>query len=153
MSCHDIGRGMNDVVRHVISLYDSDRIGLEETKTIIATCAGAVNWCDGNEAEALDYIEGCRCGKCLRMVPKDDKLYDLDQLYNVLNYEQFMAKHQTIFGLRVCSECFDSIIDAEDKIPASGAELRKSIEERRSNTPEYFLSTGSHAATNNGCRW
>ena len=153
MSCHDIGRGMNEVVRHVISLYDSDRIGLKETKTIIATCAAAVHWCDGNGPEAFDYIEGCRCGKCLRMVPEGEKLYGLGQLYRVLNYDQFMTKHQTIYGLRVCSECFDSIMEAEEKISDSGAELRRKTEDSMSHNPGRLLSTGSHAATNNGCTW
>ena len=53
MSCHDIGRGLNEVVRMTISLYNSKRIGLKEAKSVIATCAEAVNWCDGNSYEKL----------------------------------------------------------------------------------------------------
>ena len=75
MSCHDIGRGMNSVVRVVIGLYDNEEISSDAAIRIIRACARGVNWCDGNSYEAVDYIRRCRCGKCLRMIPKGEKLY------------------------------------------------------------------------------
>ena len=59
MSCHDIGRGMNEVVKTTIELYDAKAIDINATKKIIASCAAAVNWCDGNEYEATAYIRRC----------------------------------------------------------------------------------------------
>ncbi len=49
MSCHSIGKGINAIVRRTITLYDRGEIAFEPTKKIIATCANAVNWCDGND--------------------------------------------------------------------------------------------------------
>lgn len=70
-SCHDIGRGMNEVVKTTIELHDAKDIDINAAKKIIASCAIAINWCDGNEYEATAYIRRYRCGKCLKMIPRD----------------------------------------------------------------------------------
>lgn len=49
MSCHSIGRGMNSVVKVVISLVDERKIEIEPAKEIIEACKKGVNWCDGNQ--------------------------------------------------------------------------------------------------------
>lgn len=153
MSCHDIGRGMNEIVRLVVTQYDEGRININEAKPILATCAKAVYWCDGNEYEAVDYISGCRCGKCLNMVPKGEfiyPLYDLEQKYKP---RDLMQKYRVIGGCGVCAECFDAIVESEEMIQETGPDLRKSIEDLNSYDRETFLSTGEHNDNNNGCRW
>jgi hypothetical protein len=68
---------MNAVVRRTITLFDRKEIALEPAKKIIASCAKAVYWCDGNEYEAVDFISHCRCGECLKLIPKGEKLYSI----------------------------------------------------------------------------
>ena len=48
MSCHNIGRGMNYVVKNVIKMYDTGELTLEAARKIIAAARRGVNWCDGN---------------------------------------------------------------------------------------------------------
>ena len=66
MSCHNIGRGMNYVVKNVIKMYDTGELTLEAARKIIAAARRGVNWCDGNEYEAVEIIRRCRCGRCLK---------------------------------------------------------------------------------------
>lgn len=82
MSCHDIGRGMNEVVKMTIELYDAKAININAAKKIIVSCAVAGNWCDGNESEATAYIRRYRCGKCLKMIPRNEKLYSVWDVSN-----------------------------------------------------------------------
>lgn len=84
ISCHDIGRGMNEVVKITIELYDAKAIDINTAKKIIASCAAAGNWCDGNEYEATAYICRCKCGKCFKMIPRDEKMYSVWNVSNCL---------------------------------------------------------------------
>ena len=77
MSCHNIGKGMNSVVNVVINLYDKGKISREATREIIAQCQDGVGWCDGNDYEAVECIADCRCGRCLRLVPEGEFLFNL----------------------------------------------------------------------------
>ena len=77
MSCHDIGRGMNTVVRTTITLFDEGKITLESARAIIVSCRKGVHWCDGNEGEAISYISECICGKCMKKAEKGEKLFHL----------------------------------------------------------------------------
>ena len=43
MSCHDIGRGLNSVVRKTIKLMDQGEISKNAAKEIINTCIGTEN--------------------------------------------------------------------------------------------------------------
>ena len=77
MSCHDIGRGMNSVVRTTITLFDEGKICLESARAIIVSCRKGVHWCDGNEGEAISYISECICGKCMKKAEKGEKHYSI----------------------------------------------------------------------------
>ena len=46
MSCHNIGRGMNYVVKSAIKMYDTGEFTLEAASQIIAAARRGVNWCD-----------------------------------------------------------------------------------------------------------
>lgn len=152
MSCHDIGRGLNEVVRMTISLYNSKRIGLKEAKSIIATCAEAVNWCDGNSYEAVDYISGCTCGKCLKRISKGEKIYLLSDLPWDVNISRITMKSRIIQGCGLCFECFMDMIEENEELTHHKAviDLLKSISD---NTYEGDISTGIYEDNNNGCRW
>ena len=113
MSCHDIGRGMNAVVRRTIRLFNENRIGFNETKIIIASCAKAVNWCDGNASEAVDYISGCTCGKCLKKLKEGEMIYSLYDLPRDIDSYRLAEKNMTIDGCGLCLDCFNEIIDSK----------------------------------------
>ena len=70
MSCHDIGHGLNTVSIKVLELYDEGKIDFTIAKDLLCTIEKGVHWCDGNEYEAVECLEGCRCGRCL--VETDD---------------------------------------------------------------------------------
>lgn len=60
MSCHDIGRGMNSVVKVVLGLYDQEKFDRDTARLLFAACRKGVHWCDGNEDEAIASLRGCR---------------------------------------------------------------------------------------------
>lgn len=65
MSCHNIGHGLNEVVRKVLVEYDAGQISYGPTFRILQQCRESVNWCDGNDYEATACMYD-RCGRCLR---------------------------------------------------------------------------------------
>ncbi|MBR1686767.1 MAG: hypothetical protein IJ708_16725 [Clostridia bacterium] len=153
MSCHDIGRGMNDVVRRTITLYDRNEIALEPAKKIIATCENAVNWCDGNSYEALDYIRRCRCGKCLKLVPKGEKLYSIYDLpYEYENKYPYMQEELELASDGLCEECFDRLMPAYCYGDWNIESMKKYIENDDSNS-DGCLSEGQHREFNNKHLW
>lgn len=149
MSCHDIGRGMNSVVKTTISLMDQEKISKDAAKTIINSCARGVNWCDGNTYEATDYIRKCICGNCMRLVPAGEKLYSVwtvsNDVHNMYNLDDNLASD----GL--CEDCFDLVLNEHCGDSEAGARERKYIEENYS--PKDYTSTGEYTDNNNGCRW
>ena len=151
MSCHDIGRGMNSVVRVTIGLYDAGRIDKDATAQIIRACARGVNWCDGNKSEAVDYIRRCRCGRCLKMVPKGEKLYSIwDVSFDVpKRYE--IDRDFKLLSDGLCEECFDIVLNEHCGDVGAGERERKHIEEHQK--PEDYISTGQYEDNNNGCVW
>ena len=66
MSCHDIGLGMDSVVEVIVRLYDQSRVSRDAAVELIHAARKGVNWCDGNEYEAIASIEMSRCGRCLK---------------------------------------------------------------------------------------
>ena len=78
MSCHNIGHGLNEVVRKVLVEYDAGLIPYESVFRILQQCVKSVYWCDGNEYEATACMYD-RCGRCLR---KGLPMFRLGILYN-----------------------------------------------------------------------
>jgi hypothetical protein len=155
MSCHDIGRGMNYVVRRTITLYDQKKIALEPAKKIIASCTGAVYWCDGNSDEAINFIRRCRCGKCLKLVPKGEKLYSIWKLPypTYKGHYEWLSKIEEELELAsdgLCEECFEqympSFCDGELDLEA----MKRELEEKY---PQYAISEGKYPIDNNGYFW
>lgn len=103
MSCHNIGHGLNEVVRKILIEYDAGLIPYESTFRILQPCAKSVNWCDGNEYEATACMYD-RCGRCLR---KGLPMFKLGVLYNdreVLN----LVEKETI-DYHLCQDCIDKL--------------------------------------------
>ena len=154
MSCHDIGRGMNDIVRLVISLYDNEQVSKDPAKRIIAACGRAVNWCDGNDYEAWDYIRRCRCGKCLKMIPEGQELFSIWDLPR-----DFFSDHPRIMEEKklacdsLCGDCFDEVMSDYYDDENSAEKLKRKIREYYKEEKEEYQSAGSYPNSNNGCRW
>ena len=122
MSCHDIGRGMNNVVSYVMDLYRADRLDKRTAKEIITVARTSVYFCDGNEGEAVRCMERT-CGCCLRDVAEDE-----DMLHIYLQGRHYGLENDLIdkmftdpknfqdiefqsCSLWVCSSCFERICD------------------------------------------
>lgn len=149
MSCSNIGLGMNNVVRTVVSLMDQERLSKDAAKTIIKCCAMSVNWCDGNSYEAIDYINGCMCGRCMKVVPKGEKLYSVYSVSQDVPNSYHLVDELATDGL--CEECFDIVLNAHCNDPEAGKRQRAYIEEHE--RPEKYTSTGRYENSNNGFKW
>ena len=149
MSCHDIGRGMNSVVRTTVMLMENGKVSKEAARTIIGCCRNSVYWCDGNEYEAIEYIRNCMCGRCMSLIQKGKKLYSVyDVSSDVPNSDDLM---DNIASDRLCEECFDIVINEHCKDDTAGERERRYIE--ATYAPKDYISTGEYEAFNNGCRW
>lgn len=137
MSCHDIGRGMNSVVKKVIFLLDNNKISTESAREIIAACRIGVNWCDGNEDEAVECIRKSRCGWCLRKIERGNNLFSLWNLG--LGESLFMdddllkcGDGTMLASDGLCEECFDYVVSSKCKEGISPAQIKEKIIDRSS---------------------
>lgn len=149
MSCHDIGRGMNSVVRTIVSLMDENKISKDAAKTLICCCASSVNWCDGNPYEATDYIRRCMCGRCMKKVPAGEKLYSVFQVSRDVPEQYHLKTH--LASDRLCEDCFDVVLVEHCKDSEAGKRERKYIEDHYES--KDYVSTGEYENHNNGYRW
>lgn len=149
MSCHDIGRGMNNVVRTTIKLLDEGKISKEAAKAIVGCCAKSVYWCDGNEYEATAYIRKCMCGRCMKLVPKGEKLYSVYGVSNSVPNRYSLSDKLAANGL--CEECFNIVLNEHCHDETAGARERKYIEDNCD--AKDYTSTGEYEDHNNGYRW
>lgn len=84
MSCHNIGRGINSITTQIIEEYDAGNLGIEISKKLIRVSINGVNYCDGNEAEAVTDMRDCRCGKCLKKMKKGERIFSA---YTTLDWD------------------------------------------------------------------
>lgn len=122
MSCHDIGRGMNNVVSHVMDLYRAGRLDKRTAKELITVARKSVYFCDGNEGEAVRCMERT-CGCCLRDAAVDEELINIYErgIGDGLNEDQidkmitdprnFQDIEFQSCSLWVCPSCFERICD------------------------------------------
>ncbi|MBO6113221.1 MAG: hypothetical protein J6P45_09275 [Lachnospiraceae bacterium] len=149
MSCHSIGMGLNEVVRMVITLYDKGDISMDTTKKLLATCSQAVYWCDGHEYEALDYIRRCRCGKCLRLIPKGERLYSLYDTYEMFH----IFRDERLGSDGLCEECFDALIPKYCQDGETLQTVKDMIIKNYEDEPARYMSQGEPPKSNNGFEW
>lgn len=112
MSCHEIGNGLNDIVKHVLNIYDNGNLRKEIAKSIIAECVDITKKYDGNSDECLIcFKEQNRCSCCLNKV-REIELYSYNNIPNVA--ESVMQKEwlgEDAVGLTVCRSCLSNIFD------------------------------------------
>lgn len=90
MSCHDIGRGMNSVVKVVDALFEEGKINIEAAKIIIEACKDGVHWCDGNEHEEYSV-----------------KMGDV--------YNRIVGLQNSLVTDLLCPKCFEELATSTDK--------------------------------------
>lgn len=131
MSCHNIGRGMNHVVKKVIAMYDDGEVTLEAARKIIAAARQGVNWCDGNEYEAVETIRRCRCGRCLKKMAIREPLYCVwDVSGNPPGFDKILDTEPEVLASEgLCSSCFDIVMNRFFGDEHAGERERKYIEE------------------------
>ena len=149
MSCHDIGRGLNNVVREVVTLMDNNEISKDAARKIIKCCKKSVHWCDGNETEAINYIRQCVCGKCLNKLPKGEKIYPLYRTSHTSNEVYNIMEGFELVNSYLCKDCFDFVENMYFDDNNMGEKERKYIEEK----DDVCISTGEYEDENNGYPW
>lgn len=123
MSCHDIGRGMNSVTIVVLNLYEEGLLSQKAAKDIIRACRKGVNWCDGNEDEAVEETRARGyCGLCFEKSDILMNVYDDDSrvVWRTYDDNDDIVVHQFI-----CPKCRQRLIDGhlEDCETSSSVEL------------------------------
>lgn len=113
MSCHDIGRGLNNVVENILPLIDEGKISFADGKKLIRVCRDSVHYCDGNRDEALVCLEKqSRCSSCLRVVDKSQIINcfavpeDFGYMKDLLRK---MSYEEDILGGYVCKPCAEKL--------------------------------------------
>ena len=115
MSCHDIGHGLNNVVKAIINKLESGEMATCTGKDLIRVCRDSVHFCDGNTYEALECLEEeGRCSCCLVEYGKDN----LIDCYGPPNDLEYMGRYlydnaygKDILGAYVCRSCAKKLYD------------------------------------------
>lgn len=110
MSCHDIGRGMDSVGAVVIELFESKQVSKDAAVRLILACRKGVNWCDGNEDEAIEtVVEEGYCGLCFEKNKGLSNVYDNDLGYPDM-YKVFDHYDKTAAHFFLCPKCKEKVI-------------------------------------------
>ena len=107
MSCHDIGHGLNSVVKVVLSEYENGNISYDSAHKIIKQCRDAVHYCDGNSYEALEcFEEQGRCMCCLNKTDNLLRVFELPEKYKVFSKKLEKACYgDKLLGGYICEDC------------------------------------------------
>ena len=148
MSCHDIGRGLNEVTKKVTDLYDKGEINVVAAKEIIKSCGRAVNWCDGNVSEAIDYIRHNRGAECFQKIPRGKPLYSLWNLNYAFQRPGYCGEYRDIQeeadtpGDIICENCINGVIE---RVDLNGKDIDEIIEKAKTSE----VSIGDNPDKNN----
>lgn len=127
MSCHQIGEAMNSVVDVVFKLYDANELSQKTAVTLIRSLRNGVNYCDGNEYEAVESVRKCRCGKCLKALkPGEDRIYSLDDLSSD-DYFKILDQEDIAYA-DLCVECTDAVLNDYFHDADAGRKFRKKVD-------------------------
>ena len=145
MSSHDIGKGLNNVVERVMDMYRDGRLKKETAKELMTVAKISVNFCDGNEYEALECMEAT-CGCCLRDGKPGEHLYslaDCDSIPGLIwkDIDTMLTEDRkdqdynlSAVSYNVCEECLDKLF-ARYLPGESGEEVRRRLEEQM----QYYI--------------
>ena len=134
MSCHSIGHGINTIMKVAVELFEEDKLSVEAIRRIGAQAMRAVNYCDGNSYEAVEVLEGYRCGRCLKKAENKDELYSLYLIdYHLWNdgYDPLEVEGEPLASYELCADCFDTIMEKCYHDPEIGKRERQDIDEQR----------------------
>ena len=150
MSCHHVGRALNNVVKEIWTLYDEGEIDARTAKRLIGKCAESVDWCDGNVDEAIHYVDGCVCGRCFKVIPQGKPLYYFWAVSDSVSRHEPMRDENgdKIVPFRLCSECFDIVLNHRCNDKDAGR--RESAYIRENYSEGAYTSTGEYPSTNSG---
>ena len=111
MSCHDIGKGLNSVAKIVIAQYQAGNLNKEACAAILHSCRKGVNWCDGNEHEAMQaLVDAGICGCCLEETHDVSNVFD-NELDVKHRYEVYRGYDKTAAHYYVCAACKKKILE------------------------------------------
>ena len=92
-------------------MYKRGEISKDACRRIIHLCAKGVNWCDGNEYEAVDSLVADNvCGLCLEECDAVSSVYDNDLRYPQ-NYSVFDDYEDDAAHYFLCAQCKKKVID------------------------------------------
>ena len=115
MSCHYIGRGLDSVANVVLDLYESQQISKEGAVRLILACRKGVNWCDGNEGEAIaGTVKRGYCGLCFEKKENLTNVFD-NELRCPERDEVFCAYEDTAAHYWLCPECKKQVLEEYKK--------------------------------------
>lgn len=111
MSCHDIGHGLNSVVEVVLSEFDKGKLSHEIAHKIIKQARNAVNYCDGNNYEAIIcFEEQGRCTCCFKRVNNILNVYKLPYTMADVSEKLISASYgEKLLGSYICEDCISQI--------------------------------------------
>lgn len=103
MSCHNIGHGINTITELLIEQYRKGEISKEAYRALLIRCGRAVNYCDGNDYEALEALSSAGiCGFCLE---ENNQLLDNTRdIYPGDTVKLGNIQEKVVYG-HLCSEC------------------------------------------------
>ena len=103
MSCHNIGHGLNEVVRKVLEEYDAGTISYEPAFRIMKQCTRSVGCCDGNVYEATACMYD-RCGRCLRKGFSMSRICSFND-----DQEIFERVDKEVISYHFCQDCLNKL--------------------------------------------
>lgn len=126
MSCHDIGHGLNSVTEVVMEMYMNDKITKDVASRLFHALRAGVHWCDGNEYEATESLEGILCGRCLKVFEEGDDVVGILDAINQLTYKVHLGKDSDSEYVQKYEKLFREVCDKKDTTDI-GYELKESI--------------------------
>jgi hypothetical protein len=101
---------MNAVSKTVLDLYEENNISKESAMRLIRACRKGVNWCDGNEGEAIEeVVRRGYCGLCFKKTTELTSIYENDLPYPDC-YNIFEKYDKTAAHYWLCPDCKKLVI-------------------------------------------
>lgn len=111
MSCHNIGMGINTITQVVIKMYEKKQMSKDAFLKIINACKKGVNWCDGNEGEAIiALMEAGYCGLCLQKKKELKDIFDSGLSYHEIAKALHNLNEEPVHYC-LCKKCEKLIMD------------------------------------------
>lgn len=147
MSNHAIGRGINIILKKIFQRFDEGKINRETTIDLIHDCISALYYDDGNADEALNGINTCRCGMCLK---KSDKIINPYELME-WNYQEIDklddAVEENTAYLAFCEECWKKVLKMKAEKYPEKRKLEKPKNRTNKNEETKMLKKGHNKCT------